>query len=232
MQHSNNMKKRTLLSWSSGKDSAWALHTLRQQPDIEIAGLFSTVNDEFKRVAMHSVRIELLLLQAESLSLPIEIIPIPYPCSNIQYESIMNEFTKKVKKQGIEYFAFGDLFLEDIRKYRENALAGSGITPVFPIWGEDTKELSAEMINSGLKARLTCIDPKQLSPDFAGKEYNTEFLEKIPGSVDPCGENGEFHTFVYDGPMFKEQIKIQAGETVCRDDFVFTDLIPSKVKSF
>ncbi len=220
------MKKPTLLSWSSGKDSAWSLQVLNQQNDIEIVGLFSTVNQEFNRVAMHAVRVELLQLQAVSVCLPIQLIPIPYPCSNSQYESIMNKFIEKTKANGIEYFAFGDLYLEDVRKYREDSLKGTGINPIFPLWGMNTKSLSEEMIDSGLKARITCVDPKQLSTDFAGIEYNKSFLECIPDNIDPCGENGEFHTFVYDGPMFKEEIKISAGETITRDGFVFTDLMP------
>ena len=220
------MKKITLLSWSSGKDSAWALQVLNQQNDLEIVGLFSTVNQEFDRVAMHAVRIELLQQQAASVRLPIRLIPIPYPCSNSQYESIMNKFIEKTKADGIECFAFGDLYLEDVHKYREDSLAGTGISPVFPLWSKNTKSLSREMIDSGLKAKITCIDPKQLSPDFAGNEYDKSFLEHIPDNIDPCGEKGEFHTFAYDGPMFNDKINISTGETVSRDGFVFTDLLP------
>jgi uncharacterized protein (TIGR00290 family) len=219
------MGKRTLLSWSSGKDSAWSLHILLHQPDIEIVGLFSTVNKKFERVAMHAVRTELLYQQAISLDLPIEIIPIPYPCSNVQYEAAMNGFIKKAKQSKIECFAFGDLFLKDVRKYREDNLAGTGITPIFPIWGKNTTILSKEMIDNGLKSIITCVNPKQLSPDFAGKEYDGSFLEQIPENVDPCGERGEFHSFVYGGPMFKNEIKIQIGETISRDGFVFTDIL-------
>lgn len=220
------MKKRTLLSWSSGKDSAWTLHTLKQETDIEIVGLFSTFNSQFDRVAMHSVRIELVKQQAESAGYPIRLIPIPYPCSNEQYESIMKEFIKEVEKESIEYFAFGDLFLESVRQYREKNLSGSGIKPLFPIWGKDTLTLSRKMLDAGLKARITCVDPKQLSPAFAGKEYNNSFLEQLPGNADPCGENGEFHSFVYDGPFFNNKINIRIGETVSRDGFIFTDLLP------
>jgi len=219
------MKKRALLSWSSGKDSAWTLHRLLQQQDIEVVGLFTTINKEFDRIAMHAVRTELLQKQTESIGLPIRMIPIPNPCSNSQYEAIMKKFVEEVKQQDIKYFAFGDLFLKDIRKYREDSLTNTGITPLFPIWGKDTKTLSIEMINSGIRARITCVDPKQLSADFAGKEYNKLFLEQIPDRVDPCGENGEFHTFVFDGPMFNKEINISVGETVARDGFVFTDLL-------
>ena len=219
------MKKKTLLSWSSGKDSAWALHILRQNCDVEVAGLFCTTNQEFDRVSMHGVRIELLKKQAKSAALPIELIQIPYPCSDSQYEEIMGEFIGKAKREGIESIAFGDLFLEDIRKYREERLEGTGIEPIFPLWGEDTKTLSSEMIDSGLKAMVTCVDPKQLSEEFAGRQYDQSFLDQIPASVDPCGENGEFHTFVFDGPMFDNEIEISVGETVNRDGFVFTDLV-------
>lgn len=221
-----NMRKRTLLSWSSGKDSAWALHTLRQQSDVEVVGLFSTVNQEFERVAMHAVRNELVKLQAESAGLPVQLIPIPYPCSNADYENIMGEFIKQVKQQGIDCIAFGDLYLEDIRKYREEKLANTGITPIFPLWGKDTRALSEEMVKGGLRAIITCIDPKTMPSDLAGKEYNQSFLEKIPANVDPCGENGEFHSFAFDGPAFKRPVNVVVGETVSRDGFIFTDLLP------
>jgi uncharacterized protein (TIGR00290 family) len=219
------MSKRTLLSWSSGKDSAWTLHSLLLQPDVEVVGLYTTINKEFERVAMHAVRTELLYQQAKSLDLPIEIIHISNPCSNAQYETAMGEFITRAKQLEIEYLAFGDLFLEDVRKYREEKLAGTGITPIFPIWGKNTKSLSKEMIDCGLKAIITCVDPKQLSADFSGKNYDNSFLKQIPESVDPCGEKGEFHSFTFGGPMFKDEIKIQIGETVSRDGFVFTDLL-------
>jgi uncharacterized protein (TIGR00290 family) len=219
------MMKKTLLSWSSGKDSAWALHILHRQPDIEVTGLFCTVNQEFRRVAMHAVRIELLRQQAEYVGLPLRLIPIPHPCSDSEYNTIMTDFIKEARQQGIECFAFADLFLEDIRRYRETNLAGTGITPIFPLWGIPTKQLSEEMVNSGLRARITCIDPKYLASDFAGQEYDLSFLDRLPASVDPCGENGEFHTFAYDGPMFRKAVNIFAGETVSRDGFIFTDLL-------
>ena len=222
------MKKRTLLSWSSGKDSAWALHILRQQSDIEVVGLFSTVNQEFERVAMHAVRIELVHQQAESIGLPVLLIQIPYPCSNAEYAAIMREFVEQAKQQEIECFAFGDLFLEDVRIYREVSLADTGITPIFPLWGRSTKELANTMVASGLRAKITCVDPKYLSPEFSGKEYGELFLEQLPSNVDPCGENGEFHSFVYDGPMFEKAINVSIGETVSRDGFVFTDLLPEQ----
>ena len=223
----DEVKKRTLASWSSGKDSAWALHMLRQQADIEIAGLFCTFNQKFDRVAMHGVRTELLSRQAESAGLPLRLIPIPYPCSDAEYEIIMKDFVEKAKQERIEYFGFGDLFLEDIRKYREAHLAGTGITPLFPLWGMPTEELSKEMVNSGLRAKITCVDPKYLSSEFAGQDYDQSFLDRIPANIDPCGENGEFHSFVFDGPMFKKAVNISVGETVSRDGFIYTDLLPA-----
>lgn len=219
------MKRKTLLSWSSGKDSAWALHVLRQQLDVDVVGLFCTINAEFNRVAMHAVRVELLQEQARSVGLPLRMIPIPYPCSNAEYEAVMNAFIAEAKKQNVECFAFGDLFLEDIRKYREDRLEGTGIAPIFPIWNMPTRELSSTMVSSGLKARITCVDPKQLAVEFAGREYDESFLEDIPASVDPCGENGEFHSFAFDGPMFRYPIEISLGEIVDRDGFVFADLL-------
>jgi len=220
------MTKMTWLSWSSGKDSAWALHVLRQDPEIEVAGLFCTVNREFERVAMHAVRVALLEQQAEAVGLPVRVIPIPNPCTNADYEAAMSGFVSESRQQGIEYFAFGDLFLEDIRRYREGKLAGTGITPIFPLWDRPTRELSRDMVNGGLRARITCIDPGRLSPEFAGREYDASFLDLIPETVDPCGENGEFHTFAFDGPMFDKAVNVEVGATVSRDGFVFTDLLP------
>jgi uncharacterized protein (TIGR00290 family) len=222
------MKKKTLVSWSSGKDSAWALHILRQQQEIEVVGLFCTFNKKFERGAMHAVRNELICQQAESIGLPLELIPIPDPCSDSEYKTIMTDFIEQVKSQGIERIAFGDLFLEDIRSYREESLAGTGIKPLFPLWGMPTNELSKEMVNSGLRAKITCIDPKHLPAKFAGHDYDNTFLEQISDSIDPCGENGEFHSFAYDGPMFKRKINICVGETVTREGFVFTDLLPEE----
>lgn len=213
------------MSWSSGKDSAWALYQLQQDPEIDLVGLFCTVNSEFNRVAMHGVRVELLEKQAKSIGLPLEIIEIPYPCNNTDYEKIMGQFVKKAKSKHIKYFAFGDLFLEDVRSYREEKLKGSGIKPIFPIWGVPTDKLLGEMINSGLKAVITCINPKQIPEQFAGKELDKNFLSALPKNIDPCGENGEFHSFVFDGPMFKEKINIFVGEIVQRDNFVFADIL-------
>lgn len=219
------MKRKALMSWSSGKDSAWALHKLQKNPEIDLVGLFCTVNKEFDRVAMHGVRVELLQKQAKSIGLPLVIIEIPYPCSNVEYEKIMGQFVDRAKIDNIEYFAFGDLFLEDIRNYREEKLKGSGIKPIFPIWGIPTDKLSREMISSGLRSVITCINPKQIPKEFVGREFDESFLDSLPEAIDPCGENGEFHSFAFDGPMFKEQIEIFVGDIVHRDDFVFADVL-------
>lgn len=220
------MKKKTLLSWSSGKDSAWTLHVLRQQQDIEVVGIFCTYNKKFERGAMHAVRNELICQQAERIGLPLHLIPIPDPCSDSEYRTIVGEFIEQVKIQQIDCIAFGDLYLEDVRRYREENLAGTGITPLFPLWEIPTDELSRDMVKSGLRAIITCIDPKYLSADFAGREYDNVFLKQIPDHIDPCGENGEFHSFTYAGPMFNEKVNIRVGETVTRDGFVFTDVLP------
>jgi len=218
---------RTMLSWSSGKDSAWALHRMREDPDIAVDGLFCTINQAFDRVAMHAVRVALLQQQADSIGLPIQLIPIPHPCSNADYARIMGEFVAREKERGTECFAFGDLFLEDIREYREKALAGSGISAIFPLWGSDTRVLCATMLEGGLRAQITCVDPKQLAPEFSGREYDADLLRELPPGVDPCGENGEFHSFAFDGPMFSREITIKVGDTITRDGFVFTDLLPA-----
>ena len=213
------------MSWSSGKDCAWAFYKLQQNPEIDIDGLFSTVNSEFNRVAMHAVRVELLQQQAKCIGLPLEIIEIPYPCSNELYEEIMARFVETSKKANIENIAFGDLYLEDVRNYREEKLNGTGITPIFPIWGIPTNQLSKEMIGSGLRAVITCVDPKQIPKEFIGREYNESFLNDLPEGVDPCGENGEFHSFVFDGPMFNKHMEISLGNVVHRDGFVFIDVV-------
>lgn len=219
--------KKAMFSWSSGKDSAWALHVMRQDPDIVVAGLFCTINKEFDRVAMHAVRVALLQQQADSIGLPIRLIPIPYPCSNADYAKIMGAFASREKKSGVEHFAFGDLFLEDIREYREKSLSGSGISPIFPIWGMDTRVLATTMLEAGMRAQITCVDPSQLASEFSGREFDESFLRDLPPAVDPCGENGEFHSFAFNGPMFGHKINFTIGKTTTRDNFVFTDLLPS-----
>jgi uncharacterized protein (TIGR00290 family) len=220
-----NMNRKTLMSWSSGKDSAWALYRLQEDPNFEVEGLFCTVNSEFDRVAMHAVRVDLLHQQADCIGLPLEIIEIPYPCSNEEYAEIMTKFVEGAKGTNVECFAFGDLFLEDVRSYREDNLSGTGISPLFPIWGNPTRELSGEMIRGGLKAVITCIDPRKLPGDFIGREYDESFIDDLPESVDPCGENGEFHSFVFDGPNFTSPIEISLGEVVERDGFIFIDVL-------
>jgi uncharacterized protein (TIGR00290 family) len=222
------MKKRILLSWSSGKDSAWALHVLRQRGDVEITGLLTTINTEFQRVAMHGTRHALLKLQAEAAGLPLWEVPLPWPCSNEQYERAMSAACRTAVQQGISGIAFGDLFLEDVRRYREDRLRGTGLEPIFPIWGLDTRELIGEMIDAGLRARIVCLDCAKLSPDFAGCDLDRELLRRLPTAIDPCRENGEFHTFAYAGPMFSVPIAIAAGESVKRDGFIYADVLPVK----
>jgi len=218
----------TLVSWSSGKDSAWSLYLLQQSGDYEIAGLLTTVNSAFDRVAMHSTRREVLEAQAEAAGLPLRVIPLPWPCSNEAYEAAMKAACDAAIVEGIEAIAFGDLFLEDIRRYREERLQGTGLTPLFPVWKLDTEALLREMIAAGVKTRVVCIDPKKLPREFAGRDLDAEFLRDLPEGIDPCGENGEFHTCVYDGPMFRHPIPIEGGEVVERDGFVFADVQLSK----
>jgi len=218
---------KTLVSWSSGKDSAWMVHVLRQRPDIEIAALLTTVNDAAQRVAMHAVRVDLLQAQADAVGLPLWQIPIPSPCPNDVYERAMAAAVAQAVAEGFTHIAFGDLFLADIRRYREEKLAGTGLTPLFPLFGADTSRLAREMVAAGLGARITCIDPKVIDRSFAGREFDSLLLDELPPSVDPCGERGEFHTFAYRGPMFAREIAIDSGITVERDGFVFTDLVIS-----
>lgn len=218
---------KTLVSWSTGKDSAWALHRLAAAGDSDVAGLFCTINRTFERTAMHAVRLELLQTQAARLDLPLEIVEIPWPCSNADYEAIMESFVARARAQQVECFVFGDLFLEDIRDYRLANLEGTGITPVFPLWQEDTAKLAGEMVEGGLKAVVTCVDPAQLDRAFAGRQFDAAMLADLPPGVDPCGENGEFHTFVYDAPAFSRPIDITMGDIVERDGFVFADVMPA-----
>jgi uncharacterized protein (TIGR00290 family) len=220
------MKPKTLLSWSSGKDSAWALHILQQQDQFEVVGLVTTFNEVYDRVAMHAVRRELVEAQAREAGLPLWPVWLPWPCSNTEYERRMAELLTMARKQGITHFGFGDLFLQDIRTYRENLLAGTGITPLFPLWStpDDTPLLARQMIAAGLRAVLTCVDPKQCDPDLAGAEFSAEFLDGLPQHVDPCGERGEFHTFCWAGPMFKQSLPVRTGERVERDGFCFVDV--------
>ena len=217
-------QRRVALSWSSGKDSAWALHLLREDPSIEVVALVTTLNEEFDRVAMHAVRHELLELQAESVGVPLWTVPLPWPCSNEQYEGRMRDLVTRALDAGVEAMAFGDLFLADIRAYREKQLAGTGLQPLFPVWQIPTADLARSMIASGLRAKITCVDPKVLPAEFAGRDFDSQFLADLPPGIDPCGENGEFHSFVYDGPGFRQAIDVSLGEIVERDGFVFADL--------
>jgi uncharacterized protein (TIGR00290 family) len=221
------MRPKLILSWSSGKDSAFALHTLRLAKSYEIVGLLTTVNQVHDRVAMHAVRRELLRLQARAADLPLIEVDLPFPCSNDEYEARMRAFVQQALGLGVSAVAFGDLFLEDVRAYRERQLAGTGLTPVFPLWGKPTAALAREMIASGLEARLTCVDPKQIDPSFAGRPFDQRLLDELPPSADPCGERGEFHTFVWAGPMFRAPVDVLPGEIVTRDGFVFADLLPA-----
>ena len=220
----SSARKRALVCWSSGKDSAFALATVRASPEYEVVGLVTTLNAEFDRVAMHGVRRELLERQARSLALPLDMIDLPNPCPNEVYEARMAAFIESARAGGVECMVFGDLFLTDIRDYRERQLAGSGIEPVFPLWGRDTRELAHEMLEAGLVATLTCVDTKALPARFAGRRFDAFLLRELPEDVDPCGERGEFHTFVSDGPGFSESIDLIPGELVEREGFVFADL--------
>lgn len=220
-------KREILLSWSSGKDSAWALHLLRQSEAYRVVGLLTTINEAFDRVAMHAVRRDLLELQAERAGLELWPVLIPFPCTNEQYDDAMRVVTKKARLAGIQGVAFGDLFLEDVRRYREERMALAGLEPVFPLWGEPTDALARRMISAGLRAVITCVDPRVLDRSFAGRLFDSALLADLPAGVDPCGENGEFHTFVHAGPMFRQPIAIETGEVVERDGFVFADVLPS-----
>jgi uncharacterized protein (TIGR00290 family) len=218
---------RTLLSWSSGKDSAWALEVLRRRGDVEVVGLITTINAAFDRVAMHGVRRALVEAQAQAAGLPLHVLEIPHPCPNAEYERIMGAFVASQVAAGVEAMAFGDLYLEDIRRYREAKLVGTGIAPLFPLWGIDTGELARTMIDEGLAAYVACLDPGKLPAHLAGRRFDAALLAELPAGIDPCAENGEFHTFAAAGPMFREPIAVTTGEVVRRDGFVFCDLVPS-----
>ena len=217
-----------LLAWSSGKDSAWSLHVLRQDPSVEVVGLLTTINEAYDRVAMHAVRRALLEAQAEAAGLPLFGVRIPSPCPNETYEAAMAAAIGEARERGITGIGFGDLFLEDIRRYREKQMSGTGLRPHFPLWGRSTAALAEEMIGGGLRARLTCVDPRVLPAHFAGASFDRALLARLPPGVDPCGENGEFHTFAWDGPMFRHPVPVQTGEVVTRDGFVFADLLPAE----
>ncbi len=218
--------KRVLLSWSSGKDSAWTLHLLRRDPKIELCGLLTTLNEKFQRVAMHGTRRSVLEAQARAAGLPLWMVPLPWPCSNEAYEQGMAEVCERAVNERIGAVAFGDLFLADVRAYRETQLKPTGLEPLFPVWQFPTDELARAMIAAGLRARISCVDTRQLPGQFAGREFDAALLRDLPPGTDPCGERGEFHTCVYAGPMFASPVAIETGEIVERDGFVFADFLP------
>jgi len=220
--------KKTLLSWSSGKDSAWALHTIRKNPDIDLVGLFTVINEKYDRASMHATRKELLHLQAKAIGLPIETINLPDPCTNEQCDLVMRQFIKESAAKGIECMAFGDLFLEDIRQYRINQLKNTGIESIFPLWGIPTHKLVEEMLLAGIEAYISSVDLKKLPASFAGQRLTTDLIAKLPEGIDPCGENGETHTVIVDGPMFWTPVPVRIGEIIERNGFAYADIIPVK----
>ncbi len=215
--------KRVLLSWSSGKDSAWTLHVLRRNPEVEMCGLLTTLNSEFDRVAMHGTRRAVLEAQAAVAGLPLWVVPLPWPCTNEMYEQRMAEACQRAIDEKIDAVAFGDLFLADVRAYRERQLAPTGLEPIFPLWDIPTDALARAMIAGGLRARLSCVDTAQIPAAFAGREFDADLLSDLPAVADPCGERGEFHTCVYAGPMFSAPLAIETGEIVTRGQFVYAD---------
>ena len=219
--------RRVLLSWSSGKDSAWTLHVLRHTPGVRVEALLTTFNEAADRVAMHAVRRALVERQAEAAGLPLWSVPLPAPCSNTQYEEAMAAAVARARREGLTHVAFGDLFLEDVRRYREARLAGTGLDPLFPLWRRPTRALAREMLASGLRATLTCVDPKQLDQAFVGRPFDASLLDDLPATADPCGERGEFHTFCHAGPMFSSSIDVRVGVRVERDGFCFADVQPA-----
>jgi uncharacterized protein (TIGR00290 family) len=217
---------KALIAWSSGKDSAWALHEARAAGEYDIIGALTTVTDSFGRVSMHGVREELLMAQLDAAGLPAVVVRIPYPCPNEVYEREMAKAVGEAKARGVTHIIFGDLYLEDIRAYREKNLAGTGITPVFPLWLKPTARLARDMIEAGVEAHLAVVDLKKLPAAFAGRRFDAGLIGALPAGSDPCGENGEFHTFVSAGPMLARKIAVRVGETVERDGFAFADLVP------
>lgn len=218
------MKKKVVMSWSTGKDSAWTLYQLQQDPSIEVVGLFCSINAKFQRVAMHGVSVALLKKQAQALGLPLAIIELPFPCTNEDYQTIMGDYFHSLTQQGIDAIAFGDLFLEDVKQYRETMLADTELSAIFPVWQTDTALFSKRLIDEKFAAITCCIDGKKLNHQHIGKKYSLAFIQSLPEHCDPCGENGEFHTFVFDAPNFNAPIEVELGEIVERDSFIFIDL--------
>lgn len=218
--------KRTLLSWSSGKDSAWALHFLKKDPDIDLIGLFTVINEKYDRASMHATRLAMLEKQAEAAGLPIELISLPDQCPIEQCNEIMASFTQKIESQDIEQVAFGDLFLEDIRRYREQQLQDTSIKPLFPLWNIPTARLAHQMLDSGLEAYISCVDLAKLPAELVGRKWDSTLLDEIPAQCDPCGENGEIHTIVVNGPMFTHPIPVSVGEKITKNGFAYADIIP------
>jgi uncharacterized protein (TIGR00290 family) len=218
-------RPKALISWSSGKDSAFALHEIRQAGELDVVGAVTTVTETFGRVSIHGVREEILLAQLEAAGLPPRIVPIPYPCPNEIYEARMSEAVARAVNDGITHMVFGDLYLAEIRAYREQKLAGTGITPVFPLWEKPTRALAHAMIGSGLEAYLATVDLKKLPTEFAGRKFDAKLLADLPEAVDPCGENGEFHTCVVAGPMLSRPLQVKPGERVERDGYAYCDLV-------
>lgn len=218
-------RRRAVISWSSGKDAAWALHLARRREDLEVVGLLASVNAEFRRVSMHGVRLELAERQARAAKLPLMTVDLPWPCSNQEYEKLMGAACARLRAEGVEAVVFGDIFLADVRQYRERQLAGTGLEPVFPLWGLDTRVLVRQMLEGGLRARISCLDPARVDRSLAGAELTPDLVRSLPAAVDPCGENGEFHTFVFDAPVFTHALEVTPGEAVERDGFVYADLL-------
>ena len=223
----SHVTEKAWVAWSTGKDSLWALHVARQSGALHIAGLLTTVTETYQRVSMHAVREALLDAQAASLGLPVHRVLLPSPCSDEQYSAAMLRALERARAEGVTRMVFGDLFLEEVRAYREQRLSGTGMEPVFPLWGRNTGGLAREMIAGGVRAYVTCLDPRVTPREMAGSAFDTAFVERLPPDIDPCGENGEFHTFAWDGPGFSQAIPVQIGETLEREGFVFTDLLPA-----